>query len=148
MGKLVVRTLDDVPDADKIIKRVKDLQGKLLSDMKKSGNFGLADAKIEGLGRNEFFGFSGVNDLSNATIAERLPDISIKPKNPIFKTFDVPNKAGQLIDASNDLEYKILSEIATRLGNNTNAKGTIRLFTERSPCDSCLNVIEQFHNKY
>ena len=47
-----------------------------------------------------------------------------------------------------DTEYKILSDIANALGNNTSAVGKIRLFTERPPCDSCASVIAQFSNKY
>ena len=47
-----------------------------------------------------------------------------------------------------DTEYKILSDIANALGNNTSAVGKIRLFTERPPCDICARVIAQFTNKY
>jgi filamentous hemagglutinin len=45
-------------------------------------------------------------------------------------------------------EYKILNTIAGELGDNFTAKGTISLFTERPPCDSCKNVIIQFLAKY
>ena len=47
-----------------------------------------------------------------------------------------------------DTEYKIINDIANSLGNNTSAVGTIKLLTERPPCDSCANVIMQFTNKY
>lgn len=40
-----------------------------------------------------------------------------------------------------DSEFKILNDIASKLGNDTNASGTIKLFTERTPCASCDNVI-------
>ena len=47
-----------------------------------------------------------------------------------------------------DAEYKILSDIANTLGNNTSAVGTIKILTERPPCNSCAKVIQQFANKY
>jgi filamentous hemagglutinin len=34
------------------------------------------------------------------------------------------------------------------LGDNTSAIGTVNLLTERIPCASCSNVIEQFKAKY
>ncbi|WP_259347116.1 deaminase domain-containing protein [Niallia taxi] len=36
-----------------------------------------------------------------------------------------------------DTEYKILNEIALKLGDDVNATGKIRLFTELDTCDSC-----------
>ncbi|WP_255255261.1 deaminase domain-containing protein [Bacillus pseudomycoides] len=47
-----------------------------------------------------------------------------------------------------DTEYKILNDIANRLGNNTEAKGKIKLFTELDTCDSCSRVIAGFAKKY
>lgn len=47
-----------------------------------------------------------------------------------------------------DTEYKILNDIANSLGDNTSITGTIKLFTERPPCDSCADVIKQFTKKY
>jgi The BURPS668_1122 family of deaminases len=59
-----------------------------------------------------------------------------------------PNNLGDMVNRNIDTEYKILSEIAEKLGSNTNATGKIRLFTERAPCNSCSNVINLFSNKY
>lgn len=47
-----------------------------------------------------------------------------------------------------DSEYKILNDIADRLGENVNAAGTIKLFTDRIPCPSCSRVINKFMDKY
>jgi hypothetical protein len=47
-----------------------------------------------------------------------------------------------------DSEAKILNNVAAQLGDNTSASGTINLFTERAPCASCSNVIQQFQEKY
>lgn len=41
-----------------------------------------------------------------------------------------------------------LNNVAAQLGNNTSAKGTINLFTERPPCVSCSINIDQFRQKY
>ncbi|WP_076893414.1 deaminase domain-containing protein, partial [Burkholderia pseudomallei] len=42
----------------------------------------------------------------------------------------------------------ILNNVAAQLGDNTSVSGVINLFTERPPCTSCSNVIQQFQNKY
>lgn len=47
-----------------------------------------------------------------------------------------------------DSEAKILNNLANMLGDNTTVSGTINLLTERAPCASCSNVIEQFQLKY
>ena len=47
-----------------------------------------------------------------------------------------------------DTEYKILDNIADQLGNNTSARGTVNILTEKAACASCLNVAEQFKAKY
>ncbi|MDP4099121.1 hypothetical protein OIN60_20580 [Paenibacillus sp. P96] len=47
-----------------------------------------------------------------------------------------------------DTEYKILNDIASQLGGNKNAKGTINLFTERLTCRSCSDVIMDFRREY
>jgi len=45
-------------------------------------------------------------------------------------------------------EYKILDNIADQLGNNTAATGSVKIFTERPACNSCLDVANQFRDKY
>ncbi|WP_353195027.1 deaminase domain-containing protein [Pectobacterium brasiliense] len=56
--------------------------------------------------------------------------------------------AGRPILRNTDSEYKILDNLADRLGSNTLAKGNVTIFTEKPACDSCLGVIEQFQKKY
>ncbi|OUD27484.1 hypothetical protein FPG59_16315 [Flavobacterium sp. FPG59] len=67
--------------------------------------------------------------------------------NPRYRAPE-KNNLGDLVDRNIDTEYKILTEIAEKLGKNVNATGKIRLFTERAPCNSCSNVIELFSKKY
>jgi filamentous hemagglutinin len=62
--------------------------------------------------------------------------------------FKLPNKAGELISRNTDSEYKILDNLADKLGNNVTVKGSVTIFTERPACGSCLGVVEQFQQKY
>lgn len=79
---------------------------------------------------------------------ERGPNISLKPQKEIFPWTPEKNNLGDLVDRNIDTEYKILTEIAEKLGDNVNVTGKIRLFTERAPCNSCSNVIQLFSKKY
>ena len=53
-----------------------------------------------------------------------------------------------MLNRAADSEAKILNNIAAKLGDNTAATGTINLLTERAPCASCSNIIDQFKAKY
>lgn len=53
-----------------------------------------------------------------------------------------------MLNRAGDSEAKILNNIAAKLGDNTSAAGTINLMTERAPCASCSNIIDQFRAKY
>lgn len=65
-----------------------------------------------------------------------------RPKDPKFKT--IPDGA---MPRDRDSEYKILEEIARDIPKKTT--GTIRLFTEQSPCEpSCREAIAQFRKKF
>lgn len=145
-GKTVTRTLNAVADA-KIIDRVKVLRQKLTSNFKKSGNFGWAEAEVTGLSKSEFYAHSSIDELTG-TLPERVPEISLKPKNKIYPSTKEPNIIGEPIDRVVDSEYKILTEITEKLGSNFDATGKITLFTEREPCNSCKNVINLFCKRY
>lgn len=66
----------------------------------------------------------------------------------IFQTIKIAGKNGVPYDRMVDTEAKILEEIASRLGNNPNATGTIQLLTENPPCASCQSVFQQFRQRY
>ncbi|HHY2690736.1 TPA: deaminase domain-containing protein [Bacillus cereus] len=140
------REIDTATEAH-IIDRVKELRGKLTSGYKKSGNFALAEVDVKGIDKSEFFAQSSINEL-NGTLEERIADISLKPNNPTFKASKAADKNGIEYPRDSDTEYKILNDIANRLGNNTEAKGKIKLFTELDTCDSCSRVIAEFAKKY
>lgn len=136
-----------------IISRVKDLRGSLTSIFKTSGNFGYAETSIIGLSRKEFFAHSSIDSKSfKGELSTRVPDISLEPTNPVFDALDVNNE--NIINGANaysrfyDSEYKIMNDIANRLGDNTSVSRTIKLFTDREPCPSCSRVVNQFMEKY
>ena len=146
VGKVITRSLNTTDDI-RIIDRIKVLRQKLTSDYKRSGNFGWAEVEITELSKSEFYAHSAIDELTG-TLPQRVPDISLKPKSEIFEWSTVPNSAGISIPRNIDTEYKILTEIAEKLGSSTNTTGKIRLFTERPPCSSCSKVIEAFSKKY
>lgn len=140
------RQIDPVKEAH-IIDRVKELRGKLTSGYKKSGNFALAEVDVNGIDKSEFFAQSSIDELTDS-LKERVPNISLKPENPMFHATEAPDKKGSMYLRDSDTEYKILNDIASRLGNNTEVKGKIKLFTELDTCDSCSQVIAEFAKKY
>lgn len=66
------------------------------------------------------------------------PETSPVPEKRFFKT------GTDGFERSTDSEVKILEEFAGKYENNRKVKGKIYLFTERPPCESCTNLVEQF----
>ena len=66
------------------------------------------------------------------------------PQQPLFETFAVPYEHSRAYDS----EYKLLEELASRYIQTPEVAGTINLFTERPPCDSCTHVIEQCRRRF
>ncbi|PEY37287.1 hypothetical protein CN354_12730 [Bacillus cereus] len=83
---------------------------------------------VNGLNRKEFYAHSSINELSGV-LEERVADIILKPNNPTFKASIAADKNGIEYPREADTDYKILNDIANRLGNNTEAKGKIKLFS-------------------
>ncbi|WP_233516744.1 deaminase domain-containing protein [Paenibacillus curdlanolyticus] len=147
VGKLSTRVLDEAVDAT-LISRVKNIRNSLPSDLKRSGNVGLAEVEIPGL-KKEFYAHSGIDVLSDArSAASAVSDISLKPTNPIFKASTDSTIDGRDLLRDIDTEYKILNDVASQLGNKFDQKGKLTLFTEKPPCASCSNVIEEFMARY
>ena len=57
-------------------------------------------------------------------------------------------KGGKPYLRIHDTKYKILSEIDKILNGDINATRKITLFTEKTCCESCSDVIAQFSQKY
>ncbi|MED1024437.1 deaminase domain-containing protein [Bacillus mycoides] len=140
------RQIDSVAEAH-IIDRVKEIRGNLSSKYKKAGNFALAEVDINSLNKKEFYASSKIDEFKG-NLEEKVPEISLKPNEPIFEASLAPGKDGKPYMRDSDTEYKILNEIALKLGDDVNATGKIKLFTELDTCDSCSKVIAEFANKY
>ncbi|WP_260399702.1 deaminase domain-containing protein [Peribacillus simplex] len=140
------RQIDSVAEAH-IIDRVKELRGNLTSRYKKTGNFAVAEVDVSGISKSEFYAQSSINELKGS-LEDKVPDISLQPENPMFKATEAVGKEGESYLRNTDTEYKILNDIASRLGENTQANGKIKLFTELDTCDSCNKVIAEFAAKY
>lgn len=97
-------------------------------------NIAIADFEIGG-DIGELIAISGVSTR---------PGTVGLPQQPIFVTFEIPPGHSRAYDS----EYKLLEEIASRYTQIPDVEGTINLFTERSPCDSCTNVIAQFRRRF
>ncbi len=139
MGRRTTSVLDEIADAT-LVSRVKEIRGLLPSDLRRSGNFGLAEVKIPGI-NNELYAHSGIDMLEDArSAASKVSDITLKPIDPKFKATSVPTSDGTMLFRDMDTEYKILNNIAETLGDNTNVSGKIKLFTER-PCCASLVVL-------
>ncbi|WP_228768306.1 deaminase domain-containing protein [Limnohabitans sp. DM1] len=115
---------------------VKDLRAGLPSATKNSGNVAVAKVDIPGL-PSQIAASSQVEIAGNGVVGEG-------GKNFIA----LKNVGGKSIPRETDSEYKILDNIADKLGNNPNATGTIRIVTERPACESCLDVADQFRARY
>ncbi|MCC7085000.1 MAG: hypothetical protein IT427_08335 [Pirellulales bacterium] len=66
-------------------------------------------------------------------------------ESPTARLFETLNSRGAA-PTVNHTEVKILENVAKDLPKN--ARGTINLFTERKPCDSCQHVIDQFQARF
>ncbi|MGE1165693.1 deaminase domain-containing protein [Peribacillus simplex] len=140
------RQIDPVAEAH-IIDRVKEIRGNLTSKYKKSGNFAIAEVKIAELSKKEFYAQSKIDSLSGNSV-DKVPEISLQPDTPIFKASEAAGQDGKAYMRDSDTEYKILNDIAFRLGENTQVSGDIKLFTELDICASCNRVIAEFSAKY
>lgn len=117
---------------------IKDVRAGLPSDPRRSGNVAAAQIDIEGLPA-QMAAHSDINQAGKGVVGKGSGN---------FTSMELPNAQGVPVQRSTDSEYKILDNIADRLGNNTSATGTVKIVTERPACDSCLDVANQFRAKY
>lgn len=130
--------------------RVEDIRAELPKKLQGSGNVGVVQLDIPGL-PIELKAHSRINYPTDkgADGFVHLADESdwiFKPK-----AVDPDNVRVGTPDAYTrqwDTEFKILNDVALRLGNNRNATGSINLFTERLTCTSCTDVIFDFKARY
>ncbi|WP_254438187.1 deaminase domain-containing protein [Paenibacillus sp. DCT19] len=143
------RIIDPIKDAA-IIKRVSELKATLSNRvLNKSGaNMGYAEVNIEGISKTEFFAHSQVTDHGKNP---NLMDFSfkpLKPNKPKYEAQKAVDDDGIPYLRDDDTEYKIINDIALKLNGNYNAKGTIKLFTEKDTCASCNSIINKFKKDF
>lgn len=69
------------------------------------------------------------------------PQVRCPPNTQFFSCF------GKLI-IGNQVEVKIIDDVAQRLGDDTSVQGTINIFSENPMCASCSGVVTQFETMY
>ncbi|MFE9582090.1 deaminase domain-containing protein [Nocardia sp. NPDC006044] len=85
----------------------------------------------------------GQNISLDAVSGARTPSGTVDaPTNPILRPQSVDGSVVRPVDS----EFKILDSLAQQL--RPDSKGAINLYTERSPCDACTDVIKQFKEKF
>ncbi|MFI0940776.1 RHS repeat-associated core domain-containing protein [Streptomyces sp. NPDC021020] len=67
------------------------------------------------------------------------------PEDPVFHPH--PVKGGK-IPRDTDAEYKILEDVAARLGDKTSTRGVLTITTNFNACGSCQDVYREFSQKY
>lgn len=129
-GASTVRWVGGVPSEEGL--RLVDSARRSLR-VAESRNIAFAESVIEGRSRQLLTGVSGGSSPLGTVAA---------PTNRQFWT--LVNRGAIRTDV--DSEVKILEKIAENLSRR--ARGTINLFSERLPCESCQFVIEQFKAKF
>ncbi|MGG2919900.1 deaminase domain-containing protein, partial [Brevibacillus parabrevis] len=142
---LETRKVDPVADAY-IIDRVSELKSRLSKTvLKKGGNFGYAEVDIPTVNQREFYASSQV-DFSSGN--PNLNGFSFLPDDPVFNATKAPDNKGSVFERLEDSEYKIMNDLAQKIGYNPNATGKVKIFTERDTCASCNNIIGKFKERY
>lgn len=118
--------------------QVMDLRAGLPSKSRLSGNVAVADINIPGMPKI----LAGSSRIDNAESGF----VGSGKQNFTYQTIE--SKDGIQLARNTDSEYKILDNLADRLGGNKSAKGNVTIFTERPARESFLSVVEQFQKRY
>ena len=165
-GKLRgIQNVDDViengsktipPEAET---RLDELVDEIRQDIGKdypTGNVGAAVTDIDGV-TSEIKSYSKYNNSISSSNINHEYSYNFGEGNRIFSTKSV--NSANLVDGPGaynraiDSEAKILEDIAHQLGYNKfcvdeTVTGNVYLITERVPCSSCQDVIEQFRQMF
>ena len=137
---------------DDLFNTVQDIRADLPDHLASTGNVGVAKLNVEGL-PTSLKSHSRVGNIGGEQI-EGFVSLPNKPQSEwVFQPKDVSPVDGTVngpnaFTRQYDTEFKILEDVAGRLGDNKNAAGTIDLFTERKACQSCTDVITEFREHY
>jgi len=134
-GPLTSELLDRVT----LVQAIKDVRLALTnSSERKSGNVAVARIDLDGV-PSRMAASSRIDEARDGVVgrgSESLPYERIVAAN------------GENISRNADSEYKILDNIADILGEKFDAKGSVKIVTERSACDSCLSAAKAFRERY
>jgi len=130
--------------------RVDDIRADLPKKLRGSGNVGVAQIDIPELpielkahsrvsyatdkGADGFVHLADESDWVFKPMAVDPDNVRVGTSNAYTRQWDT--------------EFKILNDVALKLGDNRDATGSINLFTERLTCTSCTNVIFDFKDRY
>ncbi|WP_181464946.1 two-partner secretion domain-containing protein [Herbaspirillum rubrisubalbicans] len=118
---------------------IKDVRaGLATSAERRSGNVAVASIDIKGV-PPRMAASSQIDESRNGLVGhggQNLP----------YET--IQTVKGDLIPRNTDSEYKILDNIVDILGDNFDAKGSIKIVTERSACESCQGAAKAFRERY
>ncbi|HEI9730591.1 TPA: DUF637 domain-containing protein [Serratia marcescens] len=118
--------------------QVLDARAPFAEKIRKKGNAAVAQIDVPGMPKT----------LAAHSRIAKAEKSFIGDGNQNFKYETIKSSDGILISRNTDSEYKILDNLADKLGNNVSAEGRVTIFTERAACESCLGVVEQFQKKY
>ena len=147
-----IRQIDGEVDAA-AVRRIEMHRAKLPEKYRRRNNFAWAVAKIEGVGKVEYYAHSGIQTMGKLSkdAAEEIEHISLRPKKGRFEVLCVNHE--DKVDGPDcwprhvDTEYKILEEMARRIEDPA-AAGRVLLYTDLYPCASCRHVMRQFLAAY
>jgi len=125
-----------------LTQQVADLRATLTGKAKTGGNMAVAQIDIPGVQTT----MAASSRIEPTAAQQSLGFVGEVPET--FQSSTVLTADGRALPRSGDSEAKILNNVAAQLGKNTSASGTINLLTERPPCASCSNIIQQFQAKY
>ncbi len=118
--------------------QVLDARAPFSQNIRRMGNAAVAQIDVPGMPKT-------LAAHSRVDVAEKS---FIGKGSGNFKFKTVNNVKGEPIPRNTDSEYKILDNLADKLGSNVSIKGKVTIFTERAACESCLGVVDQFQKKY
>ncbi|HEJ0330007.1 TPA: DUF637 domain-containing protein [Serratia marcescens] len=118
--------------------QVLDARAPFSQNIRKMGNAAVAQIDIPGMPKT----------LAAHSRIDKAEKSFVGKGGGNFTYETIKNSDGNPIPRNLDSEYKILDNLADKLGANITAKGKVTIFTERVACDSCLGVVEQFQKKY
>ncbi|BBH12474.1 hemagglutinin repeat-containing protein [Chromobacterium haemolyticum] len=113
------------------------------------GNAAFAEVNIPALSKEPLVmkAFSRYDEAWDEFTPKPSGDMSSWILKPQAATVKYLNSARAYLRDS-DTEFKILENIAQKLGPSSNVSGTINLLSEKAVCPSCRSVVDQFRLRY